>query len=666
MDEPLGHSPQNTWQGQEQAGGCLESSLWVTFFEMERRRLQRQACGRQVAHGIWSTTCEVSIFLGLFAYGLATIRMRFLGHKEDSLRYLALPICATIGVVLWALYQSLTTRENVPQVWGKTWGWLLVVWAVWLYEPGADCHFAPGASGFIFGESQVGKAVFTLFLCLECTTFLLWLLVVKLYPVVAQRCRSRIALRLFWRVQPCVPSRPGWYSYRPNGACCSPKRCHFHYDGERDAYGRPHGHGVWRDDSHHGEVLDGEWQSGLPVAPFVSRVFGSGAITMGLRIGYGTARPEGISACHLMPVRPPGAQLRFGVVGVECSVAGGFLAFLPQVSAHEELASAEAAVLDLLGAASSLRRRQHSAYLPLPGPEARPEAAGGCSWELPPGAAAGPSGWSPSPSPASPRVEDSVTALVFVHGFNCPVDWACMRVGQLSSLGKLSPHCLPFVFSWPSGRLLSYHQALQSLPTAAADLPRFLAALRDAGVQEVHLAAHSMGCELIAAALPQLEALLDCTKNLLVPGGAGRAGGQFRISTVTFFNATCPGAAFLAETLPRLLRVCGRLTLYCNRDDVALVGSDLLFGRGKAIGRCTDGIAHESPRVDVVDCTSMDSNVDGVRHSYFDLNAHVVADFQELLRTQCGASRRSRLVRTSMDDQSNVFAFLAPPVFVNW
>eukprot|EP00415_Alexandrium_ostenfeldii_P000736 UN0736 len=112
--------------------------------------------------------------------------------------------------------------------------------------------------------------------------------------------------------------------------------------------------------------------------------------------------------------------------------------------------------------------------------------------------------------------------------------------------------------------------------------------------------------------------------------------------------------------------MCNRLTLYCNRDDVALTASDVLFQRGKAIGRCTDPIGYERSRIDVVDCTSMDSNINGVRHSYFDLNGHVVADFQELLRTQHGASRRSRLVRTSTDSHSNVFAFLAPPVFVSW
>jgi len=421
---------------------------------------------------------------------------------------------------------------------------------------------------------------------------------------------------------------------------------------------------VWRDDSYHGEVLDGEWDRGIPVAPFVSRVFGSGAITMGLRVGYGTARPEDISGRNFMAVRPPGAELRFGVVSVECSVAGGFLSFLPQVGAHREYATAGAVVCDLSEASRTLKRKC-SASVPA-GPEYLLESAGHECVSGPLPGAAGSSGGPPALPLAPPRQEPAPTALVFVHGYNCGVGWACMRVGQLSSLGKLSPHFLPFVFSWPSGKLASYPQILQNLPSLAADLPRFLESLRDVGVQEVHLAAHSFGCELVAAALPQLEALVTHGGSSVSTGGTGDEGGPLRIPTVTFFNATCPSETFTADTLPGLLRICGRLTLYCNRDDVALVSSDWLFQRGAAIGRCTDSIAHESPRVDVVDCTSMDSNVNGLRHSYFDLNAHVVADFQELLRTQLGAVRRSRLVRKSMDRHSNVFAFLAPPIFVSW
>jgi len=642
----------------EEVGGRLEPALWNTFYLMEMRRLQRQAYGRQVAHSIWTTAFEVSMFLGLFMYGLATIRMRLLGSdQKDSLGYLLFPILLTIGVGIWALYQSVTTRENVPLVWGKTWAWLLVCWAFWLYQPAANCHISEGASTFLFGESAVGQAVFVLFCCLELTTLLLWFLVVKIYPVLAGQCRSHAALRLFWRVR-SASARPGWYSYRPNGVCCSPKRRHFQYQGERDESGRPHGHGVWRDNSYHGEVLDGEWRDGVPVPPFMSRVFGSGAITMGLRVGYGTVRPEGISETWFMAVRPQTAQLRFGVVSVECSVAGGFLSFLPQVNAHHDFATSEAAVSELQGVAEVLVRRcsssvSHSgsdAFLESGGVESLSErdstsSASARAFDgLPPG------------SPAPPR-GCLTTALVFVHGYNCPIDWACMRVAQLSSLGKLSPHFMPFVFSWPAGRIASFRQVLQDLPAFAADLPDFLAALRDAGVQEVHLAAHSLGCELITAALPQLDVLVE---------SSGSGGGRLQISTVTFFNATCPEPTFTAEMLPRLLRICGRLTLYCNRDDVALISSDKLFGRGKAIGRCTDKIDYESARVDVVDCTSMDSNVNGVRHSYFDLNAHVVADFQELLQTQRSASRRSRLVHTSMDERSNVFAFLAPPAFVSW
>jgi esterase/lipase superfamily enzyme len=284
--------------------------------------------------------------------------------------------------------------------------------------------------------------------------------------------------------------------------------------------------------------------------------------------------------------------------------------------------------------------------------------------------------WGPQPSLGSAPA----TAVVFVHGYNCPIDWACMRLGQLFALGKLSPHLLPIVFSWPCGRVFSYFQVLLELPEVAQDLPRFLAALHEAGIREVHLIAHSMGCELITSAMPQLEALLQRQHDGAGNPGANSGGTgddivaeRLRLPTVTFLNATCPAAEFLAPEGPlqRLVRCSGRITLYCDGNDFALQSSEILGRRGPSIGRRITplwppggGGNVGNTSIDVVDCTSMDANVSGMRHSYFDLNAHVVADLQELLRTQKPACRRSRLVRTAADPRANVFAFLASPVFV--
>ena len=98
------------------------------------------------------------------------------------------------------------------------------------------------------------------------------------------------------------------------------------------------------------------------------------------------------------------------------------------------------------------------------------------------------------------------SALIFVHGYNCSTDWACMRLGQLITLGNFAP-ILPFVFSWPTGRIPSFFAVRRELLHYGHDLAEFLQGLRNAGMEELHLVAHSMGCELVVAALEHLEEL---------------------------------------------------------------------------------------------------------------------------------------------------------------
>ncbi|CAE7533159.1 unnamed protein product, partial [Symbiodinium pilosum] len=129
------------------------------------------------------------------------------------------------------------------------------------------------------------QIVLGVFLSLEAITLVAWA-VQKSYPFLATFCRTPVALRLFWRVRPST-YREG-FSYLPNGCCCSLRRKHFKYSGDQDFSHLPHGHGIWQDDSYHGEVYEGSWFRGQPVAPFISRCFGSGAISYGLKVGYGT------------------------------------------------------------------------------------------------------------------------------------------------------------------------------------------------------------------------------------------------------------------------------------------------------------------------------------------------------------------------------------------
>merc|ERR1711920_144412 len=104
------------------------------------------------------------------------------------------------------------------------------------------------------------------------------------------------------------------------------------------------------------------------------------------------------------------------------------------------------------------------------------------------------------------------------------------------------------------------------------------------------------------------------------------------------------------------------------------------MGWCSALGRCTNtdvlrnlaDLDSENMRncsIDIVDCTAMDTNVHGMRHSYFDLNVNVIADISDLVNTGRPASQRSRLVRCSDRDRSehgrlSAYALVSPPSFV--
>ncbi|CAE7947275.1 unnamed protein product [Symbiodinium sp. KB8] len=817
----------------------LDPELRSAFFAMEARRQQRQAFGRpedveeylqgfplerdvaHIARGVWSAISEVAMFLGASGckdcerpvrsftlYGLAKVRTQLLGPPQKNLRYLALPVVFTVGIMGLSLNRSLSVRDNLPLLWGKTWiaagglGTLVVRAALFAMSRSWDrftliCSKTPGDGFFVESLWREEQIVLGVFLSLEAGAFLalcpgisrdvpaafpkqehashkpesrlhaaaqnspknkttreavtvaVWT-VQKTYPFLAL-WQQLDFLTLHSSNLPDAPAQGNLLSY-PTGTAIFLAGATFNV---QDFSQLPHGHGIWQDDSYHGEVYEGSWFRGQPVAPFVSRFliwvtkmvrhpykrcFGSGAISCGLKVGYGTARLEELSEVFRLPQRVPWPALdgcfRFGSLGVECSASGAFLAHLPQrvVGQHQSFADASGGSLfdaafrveavmgsggdDARSAAASFCRLalQNSSAMLFPGDGLhmathaytlcyrlrRRRFADGLRvrprLQLPDGRWARRDGvvqGNKRGAACRRRCLCLVVAgkimsvmmvmllllllvlvllllLVVVVVAVVVVDWACLRLGQLMTLGKFSSRFLPFVFSWPTGTIASFFHVRRHLDQFAGDLAEFLHRLHESGIQEFHLMAHSMGCELVCAALDHLEQL-PARGRPATTGGTDELP-RAKIATISFCNPSCPLNAFLEgspSNLARLAALCQRLTFYVDREDTALWAGEVLGGHGRALGRFAEPLpsiydSSLTPKIDVVDCTSMDANVNGIRHSYFDLNAYLVSDLHELVSKGTPANRRSRLVRTSVSSRSNVFSFLAPPVFVNW
>lgn len=197
-----------------------------------------------------------------------------------------------------------------------------------------------------------------------------------------------------------------------------------------------------------------------------------------------------------------------------------------------------------------------------------------------------------------------------------------------------------------------------------------------------------------------------------------------RLTTVTMCNADVL-VEMVAEVLPEVMECAERFTTYNDASDIALLTSECLqrllpkasqqgrvggwststFGRqvsalwlepsesghgvvlagpmidhakqkdGRAIGtnRTLLDATLEIGRmvrqfgecIDVIDATSIDQNVGDSRHNYYVANTQVVEDICELIGQGVGAQRRTRrLIR--VDQESNVFLFLAPPAHLSY
>jgi len=106
------------------------------------------------------------------------------------------------------------------------------------------------------------------------------------------------------------------------------------YAGEVDETGRPHGFGEWNDNYHHGEVLTGWWEHGVPFGPFRSRESGTGAGFLRILVPYFRNRTDEWDVSNGSLDHGP---IKCGICQVECCTAGIFFREYPKATSFLEV-----------------------------------------------------------------------------------------------------------------------------------------------------------------------------------------------------------------------------------------------------------------------------------------------------------------------------------------
>mmetsp|Transcript_25480 Transcript_25480/g.71262 ORF Transcript_25480/g.71262 Transcript_25480/m.71262 type:complete len:747 (+) Transcript_25480:361-2601(+) len=240
-------------------------------------------------------------------------------------------------------------------------------------------------------------------------------------------------------------------------------------------------------------------------------------------------------------------------------------------------------------------------------------------------------GWTACQHNCNPEV------IVYIHGFNSPVDWGIRALSQLLALGNFPSYLKPFVYSWPTGRTNSYFAAKQSAESeeTAQGLVDVITGLDAAGFKRVHILTHSMGVRVLLAAIPKLRQMMahsvpaweDSSPDEapaaamgpsspfaklaarrgderrgrggsppLVHGGGPSAGGTgeererrrmengLTISTVTMINPETGLSSFLRDSLPPMRSLCPLITIYGDAKDTAIMVAEMANACGSLFG----------------------------------------------------------------------------------
>ncbi len=220
-------------------------------------------------------------------------------------------------------------------------------------------------------------------------------------------------------------------------------------------------------------------------------------------------------------------------------------------------------------------------------------------------------------------------AFVYVHGFANTFTDAALRAAQVAYDLDFDLvdgfRGLVMTYSWPSrGRTASYLTDYDASADASSAFNLFLDVIRQrAGIQKIHVIAHSMGNRLVTEALRSR--------------GIGDAG---ILDQLILAAPDIAAAEFKARILRRLPSLAKRITLYVSENDRALAWSGSGRDGVPRAGQVAGGLLEFSEGVegfDAIDASNLPTDFLG--HSYYADNDSMLSDIYCVL---LGHSPRQR------------------------
>lgn len=283
------------------------------FISMMLRRKRRQLNGAQQREGKYHFLLVIILVVVIYASYGATSDSNGLSITLDGWQIVLSAVWVAIIVMVSSIIRN--TKFITVFNWCLIYIPLLAILASLLFQNKAAI--------------ESGTWIFILFLIAEGLAVSIYLLIHHVQPWLLSTTWYREKKSHFWSIN-VISDWTMTYRYSNSWYSCVDSRHTCKFVGDLDSNGLPHGIGEWLDDSYDGEVLTGKFVSGKPVAPFLSRQYGTGDSFAAIPIFFFVATDDGFGANNLFPTNNGPSQ--YGVASVECSVHGAFYNHLPEAS----------------------------------------------------------------------------------------------------------------------------------------------------------------------------------------------------------------------------------------------------------------------------------------------------------------------------------------------